>query len=104
VKATIHWISAPHALEVEVRLYDRLFTVEDLSEEKERDFKEFLNPESLVILPRSYVEPSLKDAAPLSHWQFERVGYFNVDPDSGPGRLVFNRTVALKDSWSKEKK
>jgi len=104
VKATIHWISAPHALEAEVRLYDRLFTVEDLSEEKERDFKEFLNPESLVILPRSYVEPSLKDAAPLSHWQFERVGYFNVDPDSGPGRLVFNRTVALKDSWSKEKK
>ncbi len=103
VKATIHWVSAVHALEAEVRLYDRLFTLEDLSEEKERDFKEFLNHDSLVVLPRCYVEPFLKEAPAFSHFQFERVGYFNVDPDTTPGRLVFNRTVALKDSWTKEK-
>jgi len=103
VKATIHWVSAVHALDAEVRLYDRLFTIEDLSEEKERDFKEFLNPASLVLLPHCKVEPFLKSSPAYSHIQFERVGYFNVDPDSSPDRLVFNRTVALKDSWSKEK-
>jgi glutaminyl-tRNA synthetase len=103
VKSTIHWVSAPHAITAEVRLYDRLFTVEDLSEEKERDFKEFLNPDSLVIKPECYVEPSVKNGPPLSHYQFERVGYFNIDPDSTPEKMVFNRTVALKDSWTKER-
>lgn len=103
VKATIHWVSAAHAVEAEVRLYDRLFMVEDLSEEKERDFKEFLNPGSLVIKQGCRVEPSLVQAAPFSHFQFERIGYFNVDPDSTPEKPVFNRTVALKDAWTKEK-
>ncbi|HRV89980.1 MAG TPA: glutamine--tRNA ligase/YqeY domain fusion protein [Prolixibacteraceae bacterium] len=103
VKATIHWVSAAHAVEAEVRLYDRLFMVEDLSEEKERDFKEFLNPGSLVIKQGCRVEPSLVQAVPFSHFQFERIGYFNVDPDSTPEKPVFNRTVALKDAWTKEK-
>lgn len=103
VKATIHWVSAAHAVEAEVRLYDRLFMVEDLSEEKERDFKEFLNPGSLVVKKGCQVEPSLAAVAPFTHLQFERVGYFNVDPDSRPGKPVFNRTVALKDAWTKEK-
>jgi glutaminyl-tRNA synthetase len=103
VKSTIHWVSSKHAIQAEVRLYDRLFTVEDLSEEKERDFKEFLNPDSLVVIPQCYIEPSVQNAPALSHFQFERVGYFNVDPDSTPGEMVFNRTVALKDSWTKEK-
>jgi len=103
VKSTIHWVSAKQAIQAEVRLYDRLFTVEDLSEEKERDFKEFLNPDSLVVKPACFIEPSVKNAPALSHYQFERVGYFNVDPDSTPEKMVFNRTVALKDSWTKEK-
>ena len=103
VKATIHWVSALHGIPAEVRLYDRLFLVEDLSEEKERDFKEFLNPGSLIVKEGCIVEPSLATAAPLSHFQFERVGYFNVDPDTRHGKPVFNRTVALKDSWTREK-
>lgn len=103
VKATLHWVSVPHAIPSEVRLYDRLFTVEDLSAEKERDFKEFLNPDSLVIKPVCYAEPSVKEAPAYTHFQFERIGYFNVDPDSTPGKPVFNRTVALKDSWAKGK-
>ncbi len=103
VKSTIHWVSVPHAIEAEVRLYDRLFTVEDPAGDKERDFKEYLNPDSLVVMPRCFVEPSVKDASPLSHYQFERLGYFNVDPDSNPEKMVFNRTVLLKDAWSKEK-
>ncbi len=103
VKSTIHWVSVPHAIEAEVRLYDRLFTVEDPAGDKDRDFKEYLNPDSLVVMPRCFVEPSVKDAPPLSHYQFERLGYFNVDPDSNPEKMVFNRTVLLKDAWSKEK-
>ena len=103
VKATIHWVSAAHGVPAEVRLYDRLFLLEDLSEEKERDFKEFLNPGSLVVRQGCVVEPSLENAPVLSHFQFERVGYFNVDPDTTPGKLVFNRTVALKDSWARER-
>lgn len=103
VKSTIHWVSVPHAIEAEVRLYDRLFTVEDPAGDKERDFKEFLNPESLVVMPKCFVEPSVKGAAQLSHFQFERLGYFNVDPDSNTEKMVFNRTVLLKDAWSKEK-
>ena len=96
-------MSALHGIPAEVRLYDRLFLVEDLSEEKERDFKEFLNPGSLIVKEGCIVEPSLATAAPLSHFQFERVGYFNVDPDTRHGKPVFNRTVALKDSWTREK-
>lgn len=103
VKSTIHWVSVPHAIEAEVRLYDRLFTVEDPAGDKDRDFKEYLNPDSLVVMPRCFVEPSVKDAPPLSHYQFERLGYFNVDPDSNTEKMVFNRTVLLKDAWSKEK-
>lgn len=103
VKATLHWVSAAHAIEAEVRLYDRLFTVEDPSGEKDQDFKTFLNPESLVVLPTCYIEPFVKGAPALSHFQFERLGYFNVDPDSVPENLIFNRTVPLKDAWSKEK-
>lgn len=103
VKATLHWVSAAHAIEAEVRLYDRLFTVEDPSGDKDQDFKTFLNPVSLVVLPTCYIEPYVNGAKPFSHFQFERLGYFNVDPDSATGKLAFNRTVPLKDAWSKEK-
>lgn len=103
VKSTLHWVSARHAVRSEVRLYDRLFTVEDPSGDKEHDFKEFLNPGSLIVLPASYVEPSVRNALPQTHYQFERIGYFSVDPDSTPEKPVFNRTVPLKDSWTREK-
>lgn len=101
VKGTLHWVSATHALKAEVRLYDRLFSVENPSAD-ERDFRELLNPESLKTLTECYVEPSLANVKPLDHFQFQRVGYFNVDPDSANGKLIFNRTVSLKDSWAKE--
>ncbi|HEX2960469.1 MAG TPA: glutamine--tRNA ligase/YqeY domain fusion protein [Ignavibacteriales bacterium] len=102
VKGTIHWVSALHALKAEVRLYDRLFKVEDPSVEKEgSDWKSNLNPDSLQVLTSALVEPSLKDAPRGSKYQFERQGYFCVDPDSTVEKLVFNRTVALKDSWAK---
>jgi glutaminyl-tRNA synthetase len=104
VKATLHWVSAKHAVKAEVRLYDRLFNDEDPSGHKDVDFKEFLNPESLKVLPECYIEPFVKDAKPLDHFQFERVGYFNTDYDSAPGRPVFNRTVPLRDSWAKMQK
>lgn len=103
VKATLHWVSVKHAVEAEVRLYDRLFNVEDPAGDKEKDFKEFLNPDSLVVMPSCYIEPFVRSAPVLTHFQFERLGYFNVDPDSTEGKMVFNRTVLLKDSWSKEK-
>ncbi len=103
VKATLHWVSVRHAIETEVRLYDRLFTVEDPAGTKDHDFKEFLNPDSLVVLPSCFAEPSLLDAPVFSHFQFERVGYFNVDPDSASGKMVFNRTVPLKDAWARGK-
>lgn len=100
-KGIIHWVSARHAIEAEARLYDRLFTVEE-PEGGERDFTEVLNPRSLEVV-RAMLEPSLKDAKPGAHYQFERVGYFFADPkDSRPGAPVFNRTVGLKDSWAKE--
>ena len=102
VKGTIHWLSAPHSLNAEVRLYDRLFTVEDPLADKEKDFKELMNPDSLIILKNCKVEEFLKDVKPLDSFQFQRIGYFNVDPDSTPDALVFNRTVALKDSWKKK--
>jgi len=101
VKGTIHWVSIDHALEAEVRLYDRLFTDEAPDSHKDKDFKEFLNPESLTIINKAFVEPSLATAAHGDSIQFQRLGYFNVDPDSSNEKLVFNRTVALRDSWAK---
>ena len=104
VKGTIHWVSAQHALECEIRLYDRLFDVENPDADKEVDFKEHLNPDSLQSLPNCMVEPSLADLAPGTCVQFERQGYFCVDSkDSKPGQPVFNRTVGLRDSWAKRK-
>ncbi len=102
VKATIHWVSAAHALDARVRLYDRLFTVPDLHDAEEgRDWKSYLNPNSLEVLEGCKVEPTLAGAAPLSAFQFERLGYFCVDPDSTSGSLVFNRTVPLRDTWAR---
>lgn len=103
VKGTIHWVSVSHGIDAEVRLYDRLFMVEDPAGEKEKDFRELLNPDSLIVKKGCKVEEYLKEAKPPDRFQFQRIGYFNVDRDSTPGALVFNRTVALKDSWkSKE--
>jgi glutaminyl-tRNA synthetase len=103
VKGTIHWVSAAHAVQAEVRLYDRLFTVENPLGE-EGDFKDTINPGSLQIIPNAVVEPSLSAATAESRYQFIRKGYFCLDKDSTPGKLVFNRTVTLKDAWSKEVK
>jgi glutaminyl-tRNA synthetase len=102
VKATLHWVSAPHALRAVVRLYDRLFSVEDPERVSEgKTFLDHLNPHSLDILRDCPVEPSLAPVEPGARVQFERLGYFAVDPDSRPGALVFNRTVSLRDSWAK---
>lgn len=103
VKGTLHWVSAAHALDAEVRLYDRLFNDPDPDGHKDHNFKEFLNPDSLTILNHCKVEPSLGEASELDHFQFIRLGYFNLDPDSSVGHLVFNRTVGLKDTWAKMK-
>ncbi|MDR2681158.1 MAG: glutamine--tRNA ligase/YqeY domain fusion protein [Tannerella sp.] len=103
VKGTIHWVSVRHAVPAEVRLYDRLFTVENPAEEKDRDFHELLNPDSLKILTNCFVEEELKHAKPYDRFQFQRIGYFNVDPDSTDGKPVFNRTVSLRDTWKKVK-
>jgi glutaminyl-tRNA synthetase len=100
VKATLHWVSAPHAVDGEVRLYDRLFSVADTSADDEGDWKTFLNPDSLQVLTACKLEPSLATPA-ATRYQFERLGYFAVDPDSRPGAPVFNRTVTLKDTWAK---
>ncbi len=105
VKSTLHWVSAAHAIGAEVRLYDQLFTKEDPNEVEEgRDFKSNINPNSLVTLKSCRVEPGLSNATPGSRFQFERQGYFAVDPDSSPGKLVFNRTVTLRDTWAKIEK
>jgi len=106
VKATIHWVSAAHAVDSEVRLYENLFTCEDPNhvEEGGRDFTDNLNPLSLEVLPQCKVEPSLAGAVAGNRFQFERLGYFCVDRDSSAGKLVFNRTVALKDTWAKIEK
>ena len=101
VKSTIHWVSATENVEAEVRLYDRLFSDEEPDSHKDIDFKEFMNHNSLQVLPKCYIEPFVKDAKALDHFQFERLGYFNVDTDSTPEKLVFNRTVQLKDTWTK---
>lgn len=101
VKGVIHWVSAPHAKEAEIRLFDRLFTRESLDDiEEGKTFKDYLNPASLTVV-KGYVEPSLAGTAPGSKYQFERIGYFCADKDSSIEKPVFNRTVTLKDSWSK---
>jgi len=102
VKGTIHWISVPHAKEAEVRLYDRLFNDENPAAAE--DFKASINPESLHIIERAYIEPDLANATPGKGYQFIRLGYFTLDTHSTPTHLVFNRTVTLKDSWGKEVK
>ena len=105
VKSTIHWVSAQHAIGAEIRVYENLFTKEDPTEVAEgEDFTANLNPNSLQMIAGAKLEPSLANAAGGSRYQFERLGYFCVDPDSKPGALVFNRTVALKDAWAKVEK
>ena len=100
VKGTLHWVSEAHALPAEVRLYDRLFQVPAPDQDKEHDFKHHINPEALSIV-RAYVEPSLRTAKPFENFQFQRLGYFLVDPDTEKNKLVFNKTVGLRDTWSK---
>lgn len=103
VKGTLHWVSLPHAVKAEVRLYDNLFTLRDMSAMEEgKTFRDYLNPGSLKVLENCFVEPGLAKAGPLEKFQFLRQGYFCADPDSTPERPVFNRTVPLKDSWAKE--
>ncbi|MFH1265166.1 MAG: glutamine--tRNA ligase, partial [Planctomycetota bacterium] len=105
VKSTLHWVSAAHAVEAEVRLYDHLFTKEDPDDVEEgEDYRSNLNPNSLETLAACRVEPSLAGAVPGSRYQFERLGYFCVDPDSSAGKLVFNRTATLRDPWAKLQK
>jgi glutaminyl-tRNA synthetase len=105
VKATLHWVAAQHAIDAEVRLYDRLFTKTDPGEDKEIDFKTFLNPDSLNVLSGCKLEPGLHSAEAGKNYQFERQGYFCLEgKDSSPGNLVFNRTVALRDSWARIEK
>ncbi|HIC92825.1 MAG TPA: glutamine--tRNA ligase, partial [Anaerolineae bacterium] len=105
VRGTLHWVSAAHSLEAEVRLYDRLFIkANPLEVEEGQDFTANLNPRSLEVLTSCRVEPSLADAKPGDIFQFERKGYFCVDPDSANGKLVFNLTVTLRDTWAKIEK
>ena len=101
VKGTLHWVSIQHAVKVEARLYDRLFKVEDLSQ-AEGDFKDYLNPDSLQEMPTVYAEPALKSANAEERYQFLRKGYFCLDPDSSGDKLIFNRTVTLRDMWTKK--
>lgn len=100
VKGTIHWVSIPHAIKAEVRLYDRLFTHENPDGDKEVDFKEYINPNSLEVI-NGFVEPSLQLAKPEDKFQFQRLGYFCVDKDSSAEKIVFNKTVGLRDTWAK---
>jgi len=105
VKSTIHWVSALHAVNAEVRVYDNLFTKENLADVEEgKDVLDYLNPNSLEVIAEAKLEPSLANATAGSRYQFERLGYFCVDPDSKRGAPVFNRTVALKDTWAKVEK
>jgi len=103
VKGTLHWVSVEHSVSAEVRVYDRLFMVENPSDESVSDFREALNPDSLKVLQNCRVEPYAASGKPLDRFQFQRIGYFNVDKDSTPDHLVFNRTVPLKDAWGKMK-
>jgi glutaminyl-tRNA synthetase len=105
VKGTIHWVSAEHALDTEVRLYENLFTKEDPNDVSEgQEFTANLNPSSLEVLTNAKLEPSLANAKAGDRYQFERLGYFCADPDSKPGKLIFNRTVPLRDTWAKVEK
>lgn len=104
VKGTLHWVSISHAIDAKIRLYDRLFMDEDPAGHKDADFKDFLNPASLRVLKNGKLEPSLKTAKAGDKFQFQRLGYFCVDPDSTDENLVFNRTVPLRDSWRKKNK
>jgi glutaminyl-tRNA synthetase len=104
VKATIHWVSAAHAVEAEARLYDHLFTVEVPDADPDKDFIELLNPQSMVVLSPIYVEPAVRDSQVGDRLQFERLAYFAIDPDSTDDKLVFNRTVTLRDDWQKIQK
>jgi glutaminyl-tRNA synthetase len=105
VKSTIHWVSAKHAIDAEVRLYENLFATENPGDVPEgQDFTVNLNPNSLEILTSAKLEPSLAGANAGDRYQFERLGYFCADPDSKPGALVFNRTVPLRDTWAKIEK
>ncbi|WP_071145003.1 glutamine--tRNA ligase/YqeY domain fusion protein [Bacteroides ihuae] len=101
VKGTLHWVSCSHCLPAEVRLYDRLFKIENPGAEVDSDFRELLNPESLKVLTNCYVEKYLSELKPYSYLQFQRIGYFNIDKESTPEKLIFNRTVGLKDTWGK---
>jgi glutaminyl-tRNA synthetase len=101
VKGTLHWVSVKHAINAEVRLYDRLFLNEAPDADKEIDFKEYLNPASLKIV-NAYVEPHLKNTKPLDQFQFQRIGYFCADTESTNDQLIFNRTVTLRDGWAKK--
>ncbi|MEN8118710.1 MAG: glutamine--tRNA ligase/YqeY domain fusion protein [Bacteroidota bacterium] len=103
VKGTLHWVSAKHAIKSEVRMYDRLFTVENPQADKEKDFKDFINENSLKVVDNAMLEPHLNNAKKGEQFQFERMGYFCVDKDSTTEKLVFNRTVTLRDSWAKIK-
>ncbi len=103
VKGTLHWVSARHCVDAEVRLYDRLFAVENPSSDTEHDFRELLNPDSLRVINDAKIEPFLAETAKVGDtFQFQRIGYFTVDPDTTEGHLVFNRTIGLKDSWAKQ--
>lgn len=104
IKGTLHWVSAKHAVDAEVRLYDRLFEIEDPTGDKEKDFKEFINPNALQVLKGCKLEPALAEVSTEDRVQFERKGYFCLDPDTTEGNLVFNRTVSLKDAWAKMNK
>ncbi|WP_430300550.1 glutamine--tRNA ligase/YqeY domain fusion protein [Rapidithrix thailandica] len=104
VKGTIHWLSATHAKDVEIRLYDRLFEDEDPAGHKEKDFRDFINQDSLDVLSHAKVEPALTEVSAGESFQFERKGYFCVDPDTTKEKVVFNRTVTLRDNWAKKNK
>ena len=105
VKGTLHWVSAAHATDATARLYDRLFSVENPAEEKDKDFREMLNPESLKVVTGIKIEPFLAENAKVGgHFQFQRIGYFTLDPDSTQDNIIFNRTMQLKDTWEKLQK
>ena len=103
VKGTLHWVSAKHAIPVECRLYDRLFSVEEPESDKEKDFIDFVNPNSSKVV-KAFAEPELAKMKPENRIQFQRIGYFFKDKDSRPGHLVYNRTITLRDTWASQKK
>ena len=101
MKSTIHWVSAPHALDAEVRLYDRLFTVSDPTGQKNHEFTDYLNQNSLEVLSNCKVESAIQKLQAFDRFQFERLGYFCIDPDSTKKKMVINRSVTLRDVWAK---